>query len=336
MFRMIAALESAGHECHLFLYRTGGGGIARHEAAFRAGWPASHPVVHDAASGIGDVDVVLATSWESAHVLASRGRDPMRRAYFIQDYEPYFHSRGWEYALAEDSYRFGFRCISLGPMIAALLDRELGVGSDVLDFGVDTAQYHLTNPGQRSGVVFFARPGIARRGYELGILALKEFHARHPEQPIHVFPDTAAVDFPVVRHGHLSPADLSQLYNSVVAGVALSYTNVSLVPEEMLASGAVPVCNESELARACLGNPYAEWVPSTPTAIADRLSDVVMRHQRGATSPAEIAGSVAGRGWQLAQSQLVRVVEDEGYGPVGPRLTTISRELAAHREQRMS
>ena len=52
---------------------------------------------------------------------------PMRRLYFIQDFEPYFYGRGSMYSLAEDSYRFGFRCIALGQMVAGTLRSEVGI-----------------------------------------------------------------------------------------------------------------------------------------------------------------------------------------------------------------
>lgn len=335
MFRMVQALEDAGHECHLFLYDRFGGELRRHARAVRAGWPTSRPVVHDALAGIGGVDMALATSWESAHVLASRSQEPMRRGYFIQDYEPFFHPRGWEYALAEDSYRFGFRCIALGRMVSEVLQTELGVSSDTIDFGVDTAQYHLTNPRRREGVAFFARPGIDRRGYELGTLALREFHRRHPDQPIHVFPsEVPDIEFPVVRHRHLSPSELNGLYNTVAAGVALSYTNVSLVPEEMLTAGVVPVCNDSVLARSCLANPHVRWAVDTPSAIADQLS-LVVRGLAGA-EPRELAASVDGRGWSRAQRELVHIVENEAYGRAGRRAEARDRRPALMQRQEIS
>lgn len=333
MFRMVQALEDAGHECHLFLYDRFGGPAERHERVIRAGWPTTRPVVRDARSGISGVDVVLATSWESAHVVATRGVEPVRRAYFIQDYEPYFHPRGWEFALAEDTYRFGFRCIALGRMVAEVLRAEVGVEADTIDFGVDTTSYHLTNPARRSGVVFFARPGIDRRGYELGTMALREFHSRHPDQEIHVFPSPAKdLEFPVVRHGHLSPAELNDLYNSVAAGVALSFTNVSLVPEEMLAAGVVPVCNQSRLARSCLDNPHVQWVINTPSAIADRLGGIVTG-QQGSASPGELGSSVVGRGWGDAQAGLVAIVEEEAYGPASGRAWTRDRPRVVMQRQ---
>src|ERR1700709_227097 len=94
---------------------------------------------------------------------------------------------GSEYALALDSYRFGFHCISIGSGLPEILKSELDVDSDVVDFGCDTDVYHLDNTGPRNGVVFYAKPTVPRRGYVHNVAALSEFHRQHPEQEIHVF-----------------------------------------------------------------------------------------------------------------------------------------------------
>src|SRR5664280_2073700 len=101
MFRMISALESAGHKCVLFLYDKYRGSLSRHNATIRRGWPHIRSSVVEATEGISGVDVCVATSWETAHVIVKRGVAPMRRAYFVQDFEPFFYPHGWEYDLAE-------------------------------------------------------------------------------------------------------------------------------------------------------------------------------------------------------------------------------------------
>ena len=47
------------------------------------------------------------------------------RFYLAQDYEPYFYGRGSAYELAEDTYRFGFRMLTVGHMVADELQRAL-------------------------------------------------------------------------------------------------------------------------------------------------------------------------------------------------------------------
>ena len=59
-------------------------------------------------------------------MLAARAELPTRRLYFIQDFEPLFYPAGAEYVLAEETYRFGFRAITVGPMLADLLRDRFG------------------------------------------------------------------------------------------------------------------------------------------------------------------------------------------------------------------
>ena len=313
LFRMVQALESAGHECQLYLYNRYGGDLARHEAVIRGSWPWVKAAVRDLADGFDRLDGCVATSWQTAHVMAQRPIKT-RRLYFVQDFEPFFYPRGYEYALAEDSYRFGYRCIAVGHMVADLLRSEVGVEADIAEFGCDTNVYRLTNRGPRSGVVFYAKPGTARRGYELGVGALTEFHRIYPEQPILVYGlQPGALPFTVTRLGTLPATELNTVYNTAIAGLALSFTNISLVAEEMLAAGVIPIVNDSPLARADLHSPYAHWARPTPAAVADALSELVSSPDIPARAAAAARSVRQGR-WEPAQKTALVVIEDEIYG----------------------
>lgn len=315
LFRMVEAVERAGHSCVLFLYDRYGGDLRIHEQVIRGWWPDIRAEVRDAREGIDGVDVGIASSWESAHVLASRGLSPMRRLYFIQDYEPYFYPHGSTYTMAEDSYRFGFRCIALGEMVAEVLRREIGILPDVTEFGCDTSRYRPLPGYERTGVVLFARPDSPRRGFWLACLALQRFHELHPEVEIHVYGSNGgALPFPATQHGRLTPNELNELYNSCIAGLAMSFTNISLVAEEMLAAGTIPVINDSAHSRADLPNANAAWAAPTPSALASALSAAVTRPDRAGVARAA-SESVRRFGWTKAQADILRIIEDEAYGP---------------------
>ncbi|MCG7288262.1 glycosyltransferase family 1 protein [Cellulomonas sp. ACRRI] len=314
MFRMVRALEAAGHRCVLYLYDRHGGDVRQRAAVVRAGWPDVRAEIRDVADGVHGVDACVATSWQTAHVLARRGTDPMRRLYFVQDVEPYFYPHGAQRALAEDSYRLGLRVLALGEMVAGHLRADLGVEVDVVPFGCDTEVYRPLPPTTRSGVVLYAKPDVARRGYDLARLALPAFHARHPDQEIHVYGDPARdLGVPATRHGGLDPEALNALYHRTLAGLALSFTNISLVAEEMLAAGTVPVVNDSADARADLPNPHVLWAAPTPAAVAGALSAAV-GHPDPAGRAAAVQASVAGRTWAEAQARLVALVEGQVRG----------------------
>jgi O-antigen biosynthesis protein len=311
MFRMVSALEDAGHQCTIFLYDRYGGSVSDHELTIRNGWPSVRARVAETGESIVGVDACVATSWPTAHVLARRGRAPMRRLYFVQDFEPSFYPQGAEYALAEDSYRFGFRAITVGHALASLLTKRTGIPASGVDFGCDGDAYHLGPAEPRDGVVFYAKPGVARRGFLLGVLALRELRRRRPDLAIHfVGSPGVRAPFPAIHHGTLSPAELAALYNQTVAGLVLSFTNISLLPDELLACGTVPVVNDSENAPFHLVSEYVRWASPTPSGLADQLLDVL----DSPPDPALVAKTASRGSWRSAQAAFVRAVEDETYG----------------------
>lgn len=308
LFRMVEGLERRGHRCTILLYNRHGADLNYDAGVIRRHWPQLAAEITYIPDRIQGYDACVASSWETAHVLASRGDQGLHRFYFVQDYEPYFYPRGSLYALAEDTYRFGFRHIAVGHMVQELLQREIGADAAVAPFGCDTGIYKLENLGQRSGVAFFARPDVDRRGFMLAKLALTEFHRRHPEQPITVFGDRIVNwEVPHRYAGRLSPAELNLLYNQSAAGLAMSFTNVSLVPEEMLAAGMQPVVNDSLLARRGLANEFVLWAPATPAGLADALSGAVETPLE-ASQIALMAASVQ-PGWEAAQRLVAGEIE---------------------------
>ncbi|MHC5797840.1 glycosyltransferase family protein [Lacisediminihabitans sp. FW035] len=300
LFRMVKSMEDRGHRCVLFLYDRHGGDLQRHAAIIRQYWPELTADIRDATEGIMGADAYVASSWESAHVLASRSSGPAARLYFIQDFEPFFHARGTLYALAEDSYRFGFRNIALGELVAKELENR-GIPHALAPFGCDTSVYSLSNvDGPRAGVVYYTKPGSDRRGYLLGRLALEEFHRRHPEEPVHLYGD-ASDDWtiPTVQHNRLHPSELNTLYNATKAGLAISFTNITLVAEEMLAAGNIPIVTEAPYAKDVLPNPHVQWSLATPGALADALGAAV-EHRPAEAELSAVAASVR-QGWGPTQ-----------------------------------
>lgn len=314
LFRMVRALENRGHRCALYVYDRHGVDTDRLRERIAAHWPWIHPEVRDARAGIRDVDAVIATSWESAHILVRYGIGPLRRLYFVQDYEPYFYGHGAECELAAMTYRLPVRLIVLGDMLDGILRRETGLTGEVVPFGCDVDAYRLRQKdGPRSGVVFYSRPDYPRRGYQLACAALLAFHRAFPREPIHVYgAPPRGLDLPHEFHGWLPVAELADLYRSTVAGLALSFTNITLVAEEMLAAGTIPVVNDLELARTVLPNAFVRWADPSPAALAGQLGAAVSVPDRDAVARAA-AESVTGRSWEATGEALATVVERELY-----------------------
>jgi hypothetical protein len=319
LFRMVEMAEERGHECTLFLYDKNSDDVARHEEVIRRHWKNLKAEIRSATMGMEAMDAVVASSWGTAHVVATRAPETASKFYFIQDFEPYFYPRGALYALAEDTYRFGFTNIALGEMVASRLRIETGLGPDVVvPFAHDNVEYRLlprdaATPA-RSGIVYYAKRAVDRRGYLLAKLALEKFHDDHPEQEIHVFGDRlSSWSIPVTNHGSMSPRDLNVLYNRTIASLTFSFTNISLVTAEMMAAGNVPVLNDHPFPRADLYAPYAIWTKPNPSAIARALSAAV-------TNPdiedrARLLSASGGSGWNVTAEMVAKTIEDVCKGP---------------------
>ncbi len=315
LLRFVDALESRGHRCVLYVYDRHGGDVRTHERELRSWWPHIRSEVRDARAAIAAHDAYVATSWSTAHVLAAHSDLAGHRFYLAQDFEPYFYPRGSEYALAEETYRFGFHCITVGHMVANVLRDKFQIDAAVAEFGCDTAVYGLDRQEQpRSGIVFYTKPDTPRRGYALGVLALEQFHKVCPDIPIHTFGALAGdLPFPATRRRHIAPGALAALYNTVSAGLALSFTNVSLITYELLACGAVPVVNDSPYTRADLANDYVGWARPTPSDLARALKEAVDRQAEPGYARA-VANSVSEMSWNPARETFVKTLEQHVLG----------------------
>jgi O-antigen biosynthesis protein len=309
MFRLVSAMERAGHRCIVYLVDRHGWPLDHHRETIRRWWPSLVVEVRDAAEGIADAHAIFATGWPTAYtVLASRAAGA--RFYLVQDFEPWFYPAGSEALLAEATYRFGFHGVTAGRWLAELLTRDYAMAADHFDFGADLDRYRLDPAAPRTGVCCYARVTKPRRAYELGVAALALFAQRHPEVDIHLSgDDVRRLRFAAVSHGTLKPPALSALYNRCIAELVLSATNVSLVPHEMLAAGCLPVVNDAEHNRVVLDNPEVVYAPATPFELAAALCALVERPapERAAAAQAA-AASVVGRSWETAGSQVERAV----------------------------
>ncbi|GAA3924498.1 glycosyltransferase family 1 protein [Microbacterium invictum] len=315
LFRMVEALEQRGHRCVLYLYDKHGLNVNACADVVREHWPRLRAEVRDITHGAGKIDAIVASGWETVHLVARYAAGPVRRLYFIQDYEPFFYGHGAEYELAAMTYRLPFRRIALGEMLDHMIRDQTGVTTDLVPFGCDSSVYGPPPAGtRRSGIVFFSRPDFARRGYQIAAVALRLFHQSHPDQEIHVYGAAPrGLDVPHTFHGRLTTAELNSLYGRTVAGLAMSFTNITLVAEEMLAAGNIPVVNDLAAAHLVLANPHVRWADPTGEALASQLGQAVSAADVDERAH-EAAASVVGRSWVPTQEAVVRIIEEEVYG----------------------
>jgi O-antigen biosynthesis protein len=298
LFRSIRYLQAHGYTIRLYFYNVYGGDQTYYESIARDyyGFDGKIANVDD---GMDDAHGVVATSWPTAYPVFN-SRCAGKRFYFVQDFEPYFYPVGAMSLLAENTYRMGFHGITAGRWLSQKLNAEFEMCADPFEFGSDTSCYHRLESCRRSGVVFYARPEAARRGFELGLMAMELFAARHPEIELHFYGNKMGkLPFRFIDHGRVTPDQLNQIYNKCYAGLSLSLTNVSLVPHEMLAAGCIPVVNDAVHNRMVLENPFVRYSPAYPQALASELEQVVSSLEFDSLSRAA-ANSVRAASWDDA------------------------------------
>ena len=310
-FRIIRYLEAHGYENRVYLYNVYNSDELYYKSVLRNDYD-FHGEVASIDDGMEDAHAVIATSWQTAYP-AFNSCCAGKRFYFVQDFEPYFYPAGSLSVMAENTYRMGFHGITIGSCYANKLRTEFGMTVDSVEYGCDTSRYSRLTEAKRSGVVFYARRDAPRRGFELGILAMQLFAARHPDIDIHVYgAQLGKLPFRCVDHGRVTPDQLNSLYNMCYAGLTLSFTNVSLVALEMLAAGCIPIVNDSAEIRTDLHSPFVHYALPYPWALVSALESVVTMQDFEALSQAA-AKSIYSSTWEQSGAAvdhiLRRVIE---------------------------
>lgn len=229
-------------------------------------------------------DVSIATFWPTAFTVAAHTQS-LFKAYLIQDFEPEFYERrDLQYAEAARTYELPLRHICLGKHLGNRLTDLTGLPADVIDFALDP-QFTLTTPLGKRGdpvrVLFFARPSLPRRGYELGVEALRLVKEAHPEAEILFFGSSdrelGRIPLEACNLGVLDGQSLADEMNASHVLLSLSLTNISNVPFEGMACGCAVVdvdlpnvASMVEPGRNCL------LAAPEPAAIAASVSELII------------------------------------------------------------
>ena len=314
-FLFMKYLEQAGYDITIFLYSAqpypkisiegvkkmleSSSGYPELSAAFR---------LYDPQTGIiGDFDAIVSSDWATAYAAWRYERD-IPRIYWVLDFEPAFFPAGPDYIVAENSYRLGYKGITIGPWLAEKLTRDYNMPTDFYEYAVDSSRYSRTNDSRRNEILFYDRPTTPRRGTEFGLLVLEEVHRRRPDITINIAGwdmSHAGIDFPFINHGSMQVSELPHLYNKCAGALVLSLTCMSLLPLEVMACGVVPIVNDGENTRVTLrDDPRIEFVPLSPALMAEKLIESVDRKDQIAYSR-KLAQSAQGQSWDEAGQRVV-------------------------------
>jgi hypothetical protein len=260
--------EDFGIESVNFLYATPDSDISREKMAEElAQLAAEHydycgsPFILDW-NQIDRFPIHMATTWASTYPILSSS-ESLLRAYFIQDYEPFFFARGGKEFLAQRSYDFGYFPICAGPWLPQQIGYVPG-GRRAQDhcwyaLAVNKDDYYLSptevppelnelsaarllasRQRKRQGVCFYVRASTERRGFEIAYMTIEVLKRRYPQIPIATV-GMAAHDLATLKGckhlGVLPVKELQKIYSEYAAYVVISFTNYSLLPAEIIACG---------------------------------------------------------------------------------------------------
>jgi glycosyltransferase involved in cell wall biosynthesis len=285
LFRVIRHFAEFGHECNVYVVHYN---LINHWSTeqlrfyVRKHFGPTRAHYYRWSGKIGDADCTFATFWPTVENLLPQPNGG-KRYYLVQDYEPVFYPDHEEHRTrAENTYRAGLRCITLGPWVAKMLRERHGVQADHFDFSIDERIYRpnpaLRRPGQR--VCFYARPSTVRRCYDIGIEALRLVKARMPQVEIALFGSSEelspAPPAEFINYGMLSHRELASLFSSSDVGLVFSLTNPSFVPLEMMACGCAVVELATERFDGILTHGKDAWlVDLDPQLVGDAICQLL-------------------------------------------------------------
>jgi glycosyltransferase involved in cell wall biosynthesis len=306
-FELMAYLEGRGFKNNLYIF--GGTHYKDGEDARRAIAQNYRAVQADVFLGLNSVrsaDILIAVGWQCAWPVRNALRAPLK-VFLVQDFEAQLYASGSEYVLAEAPLGFGFYGLALGPW-AQKVAVSHGMRSTPFDMAVDERNFYprAEMKRKRDRIVFYGRFVTQRRAFELGVVALDLVRKARPSIEIifHGWSNpSASVPFEFIDCGIMSDDRRGELYASSTIGLALSLTNASIVPLEMMAC-ELPVVElrgdntttfdgENHEDLLCLSQPHPRALAN---AILRLLDDEPLRERLGRQG----AAFVRERTWEKA------------------------------------
>jgi O-antigen biosynthesis protein len=277
IFRFLRGLETRGKKCAVLIvghHAHQSQGIAA--AKIRSFFGEIEAKVYFENDLLPAAKAAIATSWITAYYLRHYECEGTQKYYFIQDYEPLFYSAGFDAAVAETTYELGFGMICAGDWIARQIEARHGVKA-IGHFGF-SYDHSIYRPYSRRDsirrVFFYARPPTPRRGFELGIMALDLVGRKLPDvEFIFAGWDISGYRFDHVHlnAGVLNQSELPDLYSHCDVALILSFSNMSLLPYEVMACGCAVVSNDDACATWGLNEEIATFSRATPEDIAESI-----------------------------------------------------------------
>lgn len=262
--------------------------------------------------------IVIATTWQSVYSVLQHKAESRYKFYFMQDFENLFYAYGSQSMQALASYQQGFIPITGGPWLLSKYYETSGNSDTGMNymFTVDHDNFYPEVKPRDfiKRIFFYGRPSTERRCFELGIAALRLIKANFPDLEIVIagLDGIGDVGFEVTMVGSVPLPQLGELYRSCDIGIALSGTNLSYLPVELMACGIPVITNEG---------PHVEWycknglnslvVPPFPTSIFAALKDLILDKQLYARLRKGGLSTSLESDWELESKKIFAFIENQ-------------------------
>lgn len=200
-------------------------------------------------------DLGIATLWSTAYVLV-KTNEVQRKCYFIQDNEVNFYPKGSISALVETTYKFGFYALANTAGLLDMYQKQYSGQGTVLTSKVDLSNYYPlqtlnVSPKKPYKVFFYARPGMPRNAFELGIAGLKKLKDELKDEVEIITagapwdPKVYGVEGYFTNLGKIRYEAVPVLYRTLDAGLMFMFSgHPGVTASELMASGCPVVVNE--------------------------------------------------------------------------------------------
>ncbi len=249
VFRLSEQLTSWGHKVNIYFVKVDGNDFIKNEQELelfvRENNLRGKANFYLGLDKIEHSDALVATYWKTAYMIKEIN-NTKRKFYLTMDFEPLFYPAGSAYLMAENSYKLGYYHIATGYWIPKLLKKRYGVPAEGIDIATDKNIYFPRNVERVSpSVAFFARPRMPRRGFELGIEALRIVKEKKPEVQIFLYGDRNFSEFNIPFEYHdckILPEDkLAELFSRVDVSLSISLSNPSVIALQAMHCGCAAV-----------------------------------------------------------------------------------------------
>jgi glycosyltransferase involved in cell wall biosynthesis len=197
----------------------------------------------DPSEQLAEFDLVIATEWRTAYYAFHAYTQNIPVVYFVQDFEPMFFPAGAVQSFAEETYKFPYKFITISPWLTKVLTEKYSITeASGIEIGYNPKEYFISKEftNRENRIAIYARKNTDRRGWELLELILQKIDRQKIKIDLFGIEDDSDIKriHPgITSHGIIDKKKINEIYNNAKLAITFSYTNYSINPQEMNATG---------------------------------------------------------------------------------------------------